>query len=333
MNSHFEQLVLEASGASAIQHHQQLQQLWSGYGEILRLDLDGADVASVILKYISIPDEIAHPRGWNTSRSHARKLRSYEVEMAWYQHWQPYFKSGHDEHCRIAHCYGISSHGHEHAIVLEDLDAAGFHLRYSDLNFEQLKPCLDWLAHFHARFMQVEPHRLWPKGSYWHLATRLDELAAMNNRPLKQAAAAIDQALSSSPHQTIIHGDAKVANFCFTDDGQVAAVDFQYVGGGCGIKDLAYLLGSCLSEAQCEAWQNRILDHYFAQFQQGLSHYHPHLDASAIEQDWRSLYPYAWADFHRFLDGWSPTHHKLTGYSRRMVEQALDDLKLGQKST
>ena len=49
-----------------------------------------------------------------------------------------------------------------------------------------------------------------------------------------------------------MHGDAKLANFLFTSDhSQVAGVDFQYVGGGCGMKDVAYLL-SCLDEDACD---------------------------------------------------------------------------------
>jgi len=40
-----------------------------------------------------------------------------------------------------------------------------------------------------------------------------------------------------------VHGDAKLANFCFSRDGKkVAAVDFQYVDGGCGMKDLSRII-------------------------------------------------------------------------------------------
>lgn len=70
--------------------------------------------------------------------------------------------------------------------------------------------------------------------------TRPDELSAMKPSHLKGAAEAIDSKLNQCKFQTIVHGDAKVANFCFTPDSKsIAAVDFQYVGSGCGMKDVA----------------------------------------------------------------------------------------------
>ena len=74
----------------------------------------------------------------------------------------------------------------------------------------------------------------------------------MQNADLKKAAQGIDKRLQSARFQTLVHGDAKLANFCFSDVGQVAAVDFQYVGKGCGMKDVAYFISSCFNEEDCE---------------------------------------------------------------------------------
>ena len=130
-------------------------------------------------------------------------------------------------------------------MVLEDLDAAGFPVRLASVSPLQLRSCLDWLATFHATFLGVAPEGLWESGTYWHLATRSEELAALDDLRLKEAAPVIDQRLSAARFQTLVHGDAKLANFCFSeeDDG-VAAVDFQYVGGGCGMKDVCLLYTS-----------------------------------------------------------------------------------------
>jgi len=175
--------------------------------------------------------------------------------------------------------------------------------------------------------MGAQPDGLWPTGAYWHLATRPDELDALDDGPLKAAAEAIDRKLAASAFQTFVHGDAKLANFCFSDDGrQAAAVDFQYVGGGCGMKDLAYFIGSCLDESDSERMEQELLDRYFALLQAALTHAGKSLDFGALEEDWRSLYPVAWTDFHRFLQGWSPGHWKLHRYSERLAREVLDSL-------
>lgn len=119
-------------------------------------------------------------------------------------------------------------------MVLEDLDASGYPGRRGDLSPDQVEPCLRWLAAFHATFMGEEPAGLWPVGTYWHLKTRPDELAAVDDPELIRAAPALDHLLNQASHRTVVHGDAKVANFCWSHSGDaVAAVDFQYVGGGC----------------------------------------------------------------------------------------------------
>lgn len=308
--------VRQVTGAASAVPGAVIQSLWSGYGEIVRFRLEGAAVPSAILKHVRFPSEVNHPRGWHNDRSHRRKVRSYEVEMAWYRDW-----SGRcDEHCRVPCCYAAESIGEEHLIVLEDLDAAGFPIRKGNLDRNGVQRCLAWLAHLHATFLGKTPEGLWPVGSYWHLATRPDEWKAIKDLSIRKAAAPIDAALNACRHQTIIHGDAKVANFCFSGDGKrVAAVDFQYVGGGCGMKDVAYLLGSCLDEYQQEHWKAELLDFYFDELRSALQEKEKGSVCDALEEEWRALFPVAQADFYRFLVGWMPTHWKIHDYSQRVA--------------
>ena len=314
---------MNVTGASVITSRNTIQRLWSGYGELVKLGLAGSGPgSSVVVKYIVLPSVSVHPRGWNTDRSHARKIRSYDVEMHWYRDWSA--RCG--DACRVARCYAATRVGDERMIVMEDLDAAGFRVRHSELDLAGVKLCLRWLANFHATFMGENPGALWQKGSYWHLETRPDEWAAMAEGPLKNAAAAIDAKLNNCRFQTLVHGDAKVANFCFsTDTRAVAAVDFQYVGGGCGMKDVVYLLGSCLSEEQCEQWQNELLAYYFSGLKKALAD--SGLELEELEHEWRSLFAVAWTDFYRFLAGWMPSHQKINEYTRRLAVEAIAGLE------
>jgi len=150
----------------------------------------------------------------------------------------------------------------------------------------------------------------------------------MDDEALKTAASAIDQTLQQSAFLTFVHGDAKLANFCFSNDGkQVAAVDFQYTGGGCGMKDVAYFIGSCLYEEEIEQQEDQLLAFYFKALKKAVTVQQKNIDFAALEKDWRALYPVAWTDFHRFLKGWSPDHWKINSYSERMAREVMAQLK------
>uniref|UniRef100_A0A3Q2XIL2 Protein kinase-like domain containing n=1 Tax=Hippocampus comes TaxID=109280 RepID=A0A3Q2XIL2_HIPCM len=253
-------------------------------------------------------------------RSHMRKVRSYEVETHWYQNYATSSK------CRIPSCLAACSHGDEMLIVLEDLDVAGYDQRRTNVKDYEIRACLSWLAHFHAHFLGVAPQGLWPIGTYWHLKTRPDELEAMDDARLKAAAGAVDEVLNSCRFLTIVHGDAKLANFCFSSDGRdVAAVDFQYVGGGCGMKDVAYFLGSCLEEREGDKKVPGLLDHYFSELKHVVS---AQVDFAALEKEWREMFAFAWTDFRRFLLGWMPGHWKIDRYNKRLADEVLLKLKL-----
>ncbi len=323
MKESVKDVVLSVTNGVDVGRIEHIQTLWSGYGEILRVFIEDGNVPSVILKSIVPPAAGQHPRGWNTSRSHSRKIKSYAVEMHWYRAWSQHCNAW----CRVAKCLGVISSSGEQVIVLEDLNCAGFYIRKDVLTKQEVGICLAWLANFHATFLNEAPEGLWEVGTYWHLATRPDELAAMQSPELQQVAHEIDRELNSCRFQTIVHGDAKVANFCFAPEGQnVAAVDFQYVGGGCGMKDVAYFLGSCLNERQCEQWADELLEDYFWALALALKRLGKKEDIVVLQSEWRPLFPYAWADFQRFLLGWMPSHKKVNAYSSRLTSEVVSTL-------
>ena len=315
MKEHFKSVILQKTGATSLLEKEVIQELWSGYGKIVRIDLQGCDIESIVVKNVQRPKISNHPRGWNSEIGHQRKLKSYEVETNFYK------KFGKQSTARLPHCFALEQKDDEVLIVLEDLNAVGFSLRKQNVSWLEIEVCLEWLAKFHASFLGKKPDDLWPIGTYWHLDTRPKELEVLEDLVLKEAASAIDTKLNSCSYKTLVHGDAKLANFCFSKDGQVAGVDFQYVGGGCGMKDIAYFIGSCLNESDCERLETKILDTYFTYLHLALGKKN-----EALEKEWRLLYYVAWADFHRFLKGWSPGHWKINSYSERITKQVIKNL-------
>ncbi len=315
MNDYFRSIILQATGATSCIEKEVIQQLWSGYGNIMRIELENAAVDSVVIKHVQLPEAKNHPRGWNTDIGHQRKLRSYQIETCWYERYSSMSKA------RLPECLAIETLDNEVLMVMEDLDEAGYHLRKQVLSWEDIAACLRWLAQFHSSFLGKTPEGLWEVGSYWHLETRPQELEVLDDQRLKKAASRIDEKLNTCTYKTLVHGDAKLANFCFAENGQVAGLDFQYVGGGCGIKDVAYFIGSCLNESECERLEAQILDTYFEYLQSELPERN-----EALETEWRSLYRVAWADFHRFLKGWSPGHWKINTYSERITSEVINTL-------
>lgn len=323
MNQNFQETARLALAAETTFHIEDIQSLWSGYGKIMRYGLSGCDRDSVVIKHVKLPDKAHHPRGWNTDISHQRKIRSYHVESAWYRHWAKLC----DDTCRVPQCFALEEEEEEFLMVLEDLDASSFAVRKNSASMTEMRACLSWLANFHVTFMGQTPTGLWPVGTYWHLETRPDELQALDDVELKAAAKQIDHRLNAARYKTFVHGDAKLANFCFSESGkQVAAVDFQYVGGGCGMKDVAYFIGSCLYEEDCERYETELLDIYFAELRKAVKSRNQSIDTDDLEQEWRSLYPVAWTDFHRFVKGWSPGHWKIHGYSERIAREVVNQL-------
>lgn len=320
MQAHVRTRILAVTQADDIGDVQLIQPLWNNYGTLSRVHLVGGAYTSVIVKHIKIPHEVAHPRGFTSSISKQRKLKSYAVETHWYGH----------QNQRLTHnaptpeCLDVFDESGELFLLLQDLGTAGFTEVLYGTSLSEVEVVLRWLAHFHAQFLNDPGEGLWASGSYWHIQTRPEELANIEGTHLHRFAGLLDARLRCAPFQTLVHGDAKLANFLFSEDhSRVAAVDFQYVGRGCAMKDVAYFLGSCLSGDACERLSSQLLGLYFEALAKCLP---AHVDAAAVETEWRSMYAVAWADFQRFMLGWSPGHRKLTPYSDATTQRAIDGI-------
>lgn len=310
MSEALTQRVASLIGATSATRAGRIQSLWSGYGEVVRYELVGAEMSSVVVKHVK--------PGEGRGRSHDRKLRSYEVEQAWYEQWA--HRCG--DSCRVARCYHAERSKGEWLFILEDLDAAGFRLRRNRLSRLQLDVSLRWLASFHATFLGQRPRGLWKTGTYWHLKTRPDEHRAMARGPLRDAADAIDARLRNARFLSVVHGDAKPSNFCFAADGRsVAAVDFQYVGGGCGMKDVAYFLAGEQRDTV-----RRGLEVYFGALREQLHGRRGDVDMDSLESEWRVLYQWAWADFHRFMAGWEP-RWRVADHEMAATKKVLQEIR------
>lgn len=340
-NRSIEDVLTEFFGSSNFEKIKTIQSLWSGYGEIARYRFTCQNLENTfgnnqfVVKHITPPNQVQHPRGWSTSVSHQRKLDSYLVETNFYKRWAELCNDNCLVPTFLGHCRFVQDGQASQLIVMTDLDSQGFAVRAASLTLEQIKLCLRWLAHFHAKFLthsttpstSLSSDGLWPIGSYWHLSTRQDEWQVMPESSLKKKASKIDKLLNNCEYKTIIHGDAKVANFCFNKDfSDVAAVDFQYVGSGIGVKDLIYLVGSCLSEQECETNFAYLVNEYFNLLTQALGLYQPQLDPVLVVNEWQELVDLAWADFERFLVGWAPDHHKRNRFSQQITHRALSSI-------
>ncbi|MEC8024845.1 MAG: oxidoreductase family protein [Myxococcota bacterium] len=298
-----------------VQFVEQIQSLWSGYGLLFRAHVGEANI---VVKWISPTSEIHHPRGFVGDFAHQRKLRSYEVERYFYADHSGALQST----CPLPEYLGSRSWGDASILVLSDLQDVGFAANRGGISRSGIHACLQWLAAFHSHFLGRTVPRVWDTGTYWHLETRPEELAVTREPRLKDSAFELDHVLKSSQFQTLVHGDAKLANFCFTSDqSAVAAVDFQYVGGGVGIKDVAYLLSSCLLEDELVEQEAALLECYFKYLDRYLTS--RGISSAPVIREWRWLYPIAWADFARFLSGWAPGHWKLNEYAEHQVDKAL----------
>ncbi|MEL0639545.1 kinase [Pseudoalteromonas aliena] len=294
-----------------------LTSLWSGCGSIVQCQLDDEPC---VVKAIKIPSHIHHPKIKQSEVALKRKQYSYSVECTFYKLYSPHLP----KHAQSIECIGAINKDDEYALVFKDFTKHGF----TKAGPQHVKAILKWLAHFHAFNLSKPADGLWQQGNYWHLSTRPDEFNKLSEHAdkksdIRSAAHKIDKILQTSHYKTLIHGDAKLANFAADEQSEILGYDFQYVGAGAGIIDVMYFMTSCFNDKQLHDHADEYLAYYFTHLKSALKIYQPTIDADDVTAQWQALWPLAWADFYRFLAGWSPEHFKINSYMLKQVNITL----------
>ncbi|PHH74399.1 hypothetical protein CDD82_4953 [Ophiocordyceps australis] len=253
----------------------ELQSLWADYGHICAIEArDAADKrVPLILKLISPPSASRQEEG------HLRKVLSYQVEQYFYTHIAPRLPPDVPVATCLAstqhqHETAMLLTDLRPRFPL----AAG---KRELLSPRQVDAVVDWLAIFHASsaafFVPASPHAfvlpplqeaerktttrgLWLNGGYTYLATRRSEYASLAADEQSEWSAAFCSPFDAGSEasvaelaatfltpcgrsfESLIHGDVKSENLFSTTQGDaVALFDFQYVGLGLGVCDLAKL--------------------------------------------------------------------------------------------
>lgn len=291
------QSLVHQVGYSQVKNIHVVQSLWAGYGRLYSCIADGD---SLIVKHFT-------PPGTNEKESedHMRKLKSYSVERVFYETLSQKLI---DRGCIVPACVGCVEENGSIAIVMRDLGAqyGDYDVRRGNcLNMEEGKRLLSYLARFHAvNWGQASVEGLWDEGSFWQLGTRMEELRFLDSSWKRwgldrEMALRIHALVRELPHRTIVHGDAKAANFFWFSDA-VGGYDLQYAGSGSPMRDIAYTLGCSMQEHLIEAHEESLLRHYHDELSSLLA---PEHAAAYSFETMQEAYDLCVADLVRFMCG------------------------------
>jgi hypothetical protein len=239
-----------------------------------RSDQDGRVPASVVLKMAA---------GDRAARSRVR--RAYRNETGFYRTFAAAAR------IRVPRCWsaGVSEDGHSFTLVLEDAHPARPGRQADGCTVDQALVAVRNLAGLHAPFWNDDSLT---EGASW--LNRMDEAGLAFLRDVLVAAAGqfveryraelspadVDTLLRSADmtahwgrrimhRNSLIHGDYRLDNLLFADDGEMVAVDWQTLEVGFPARDLAYFLSTAFPGAQrrrheaslVAAYHQRLVEH------------------------------------------------------------------------
>lgn len=173
------------------------------------------------------------------------------------------------------------------------------------------------------------------QGCYWHLDTRQQEFSSISRSwaDLKAVASRVDSVLqgqradgsATNCHQTVVHGDFKIENLLWDADGRCCAYDFQYVGKGLGVRDLAYMFcsGVDIDVLEEDRGEQQLLQHYHNALTKQLSKNGKAEAAQRYSCDTMvAQFELCLVDYVRFMAGWG-----MWGNAEWASDRARDVLK------
>ncbi|MFM8956988.1 MAG: phosphotransferase family protein [Actinomycetota bacterium] len=221
----------------------------------LRMEFDGVSdlPVTMIAKFPSADEK---------SRMTGKLTRCYEVESSYYRDLRDALDVGAPKCFYVEHDEATD----DFLLLLEDFAPCRQGDQITGCSAHEARACIDELVRLHgplwnSTFLMTLP---WLNRS--EVSDRAGTQALMNmvyvgfteryHDRLSPAARELGEEFvkisdgyfrRQFPHRTVVHGDFRLDNLLFRDDGSVGVVDFQTVTHACGSLDLAYFIGAGLT--------------------------------------------------------------------------------------
>lgn len=234
------------------------------------LDLDGAGPATVIIKW---------PTDYPTFLELAKSIQLYDREVAFYNDVAPVAPIG----APRAYFAAIEDDSTDFVIVMEDLAGLENADHLEGLSIGRAQAVLDELAKFHAwgwdtnppaaknpAFLGLDDARMaglfsvgagagWPIYLEHGRATAPAGLADILAQYTTLAPGLLGALTEPA---TLVNGDLRADNLFFAETGPHVTVDYQFAGRGCGMWDVAYLVGQGLTPAERGGHERELVTRY-----------------------------------------------------------------------
>jgi Phosphotransferase enzyme family len=236
-----------------------------------RLHLVWNDFAGPLTVIAKCPSADPH------SRNIAAMVRNYELEISWYRS----LAASTPVNC--PHCYHaeIADNGIDFALLLADCAPAKQGDQLAGADLQSIKAAIAEMAALHASHWngpELDAHdwlhfgrankeivrqlmpTLYPEFCTRYRGRLNDEILAMGQHLVEHIGDYLDAVPAAL---TVVHGDFRLDNLLFETDGGVTVVDWQTVGIGSPMADLAYLIGTSIADPAVRAAEEAALFGYY----------------------------------------------------------------------